>query len=127
MSVNEKLVREVMTAIRQNPESWDQDTYVRDTECGTAYCFAGWALRLSGYPVRRGHETRHGSSPYFCENDGSESILPHPHVEAAALLGLTRSQSDGIFYFFQHESTSTDADVQEMADHVSRVTGLHDL
>lgn len=35
-------------ARRKKGERWDQEVYRSTDECGTAMCFAGWALTLSG-------------------------------------------------------------------------------
>lgn len=37
-----------MSHIEQNPRLWRQTAWSTETECGTAYCFAGWALQLEG-------------------------------------------------------------------------------
>lgn len=49
--VNRKLVADVLAAIRTHEsDGWDQQVFV--SECGTRFCFAGWALRLGGYGVK---------------------------------------------------------------------------
>lgn len=58
---NESLAREVMQTIIDNPDRWNQDVWVEEyNACHTAYCFAGWALILSGVsleknPHKEGH------------------------------------------------------------------------
>lgn len=47
-AVNQPLLRETMDTILAKPEAHNQEFYARRTECGTAYCFAGTALVLSG-------------------------------------------------------------------------------
>lgn len=37
--------------IEANLGSWDQRHWVTQTACGTAYCFAGWALVLEGIRI----------------------------------------------------------------------------
>lgn len=41
-------LRRVLAHIEQHPELWRQETWVSETACGTAYCFAGWTLALEG-------------------------------------------------------------------------------
>lgn len=41
---NAELAYRVLDHIDAHPESWNQGTW----DCGTAACFAGWAVRLSG-------------------------------------------------------------------------------
>lgn len=47
--MNIELLRRIKQQILQNPELYDQDSWVnvhRKTECGTACCIAGWACQL---------------------------------------------------------------------------------
>lgn len=46
---NVDLLQRTLTHIRQHPETWDQGMWVN--ECGTAFCFAGHAVNLSGLPI----------------------------------------------------------------------------
>lgn len=46
---NVNLLNRTLTHIRQHPDSWDQGRWVND--CGTAFCFAGHAVNLSGLPI----------------------------------------------------------------------------
>lgn len=41
---NAELAYAVLDQIDAHPEAWNQATW----QCGTAACFAGWAVRLSG-------------------------------------------------------------------------------
>ncbi len=43
---NAELAYKVLDHIDANPQSWNQAVWV--TECGTAACFAGWTVLLSG-------------------------------------------------------------------------------
>ena len=59
---------------------WEQRFFVCEKGCGTAYCFAGWALKLSGTP------------PYETYGDS--------HLNfglAARWLGLTSFESVSLF------------------------------
>lgn len=46
--VDVELLERVMRHIEAHPEQHDQDVYIRQDSCGTAACFAGWTLLLSG-------------------------------------------------------------------------------
>lgn len=49
---NPGLMYQTLAHIEANPERWGQKHWVCETEeCGTAYCFAGWALTLIGVPI----------------------------------------------------------------------------
>lgn len=45
---NAALAYRVLDQIDAQPETWVQATWIKKTECGTAGCFAGWAVLLSG-------------------------------------------------------------------------------
>lgn len=87
----------VMTQIRDNPETWDQGEWAQETECGTSYCFAGWAVEMFSEEeihwreVERvgGRQTKHA----FAVKSGS-SI----RQEASDLLGLTDGESFALFW-----------------------------
>jgi len=44
-------LRRVLAHIESTPQLWNQSTWVSETSCGTAYCFAGWAVALEGIPI----------------------------------------------------------------------------
>jgi len=140
MSVNEELVRRVMAKIREVGEAgWDQRSFV--SECGTTSCFAGWALRLSGYGI-----VPDGNGDWFMFQapEGVEPRFPVPghgvfaDPEAQALLGLTDDQATAIFYFTPADDPCGYADcgycvtccgsgVDEFAKHVGHVLEMEGL
>lgn len=61
----EHLIRAALKGIKKNPDSWDQDNWVRTPEdrkhageppsaCGTSYCLGGWMMLYDGWR----HEAR---------------------------------------------------------------------
>lgn len=44
---NIELLDRIIAQIEAHPELWDQGTWARPTECGTAYCVAGWVAELT--------------------------------------------------------------------------------
>jgi hypothetical protein len=47
--LNAVLAYQVLDHIEAHPEQWDQTNWARQVpECGTAGCFAGWTVMLSG-------------------------------------------------------------------------------
>lgn len=44
-SINAEELHAILAEIKANPENWNQKHYAIDTECGTAYCIAGHAVR----------------------------------------------------------------------------------
>lgn len=43
---NGDLADKVLAQIIADPETWNQREWATETECGTAYCFAGWTVKL---------------------------------------------------------------------------------
>jgi hypothetical protein len=52
---NAELAYRVLDHIDAHPRQWDQTTWIRDGECGTTACFAGWTVLLSGHRVEYCH------------------------------------------------------------------------
>lgn len=44
----EQLAKAVVNQILAHPETWNQRSWCNKNECGTQYCFAGWAVVLAG-------------------------------------------------------------------------------
>lgn len=96
--INEELLTQTLEQIDNHPEDWNQKVWGTTVDlpegntCGTAYCFAGWAVKLAGY------------EPVF--NCGTSRFAYDAHVadevrEIAAiardLLGLTWEQANQLF------------------------------
>lgn len=45
---NAELAYRVLDHIDAHPEQWFQNDWAHKNECGTSYCFAGWAVLLAG-------------------------------------------------------------------------------
>jgi len=45
---NVPLLRKVREHIEAHPEEWRQNDWRTVRDCGTAYCFAGWACQIDG-------------------------------------------------------------------------------
>lgn len=83
MTRNTELFDKIADAIEAKPESYQQDLVFN--ECGTAFCVAGHALRLTGEEPQ----------PY----QGSAVLYLHIGwwTRAAKSLGLTEEESDLLF------------------------------
>ena len=46
---NAELSQRAIAHIEANPLTFDQNSWGKETECGTAHCWYGWCLALSGY------------------------------------------------------------------------------
>lgn len=73
---NAELAYAVLDQIDAHPETWNQATW----DCGTAACFAGWAVRLAGGKVEKGGLL----DPFVVE--GPEDIVGLEVPEAAELV-----------------------------------------
>lgn len=88
MTVNKDLLRRTMTYIEEHPKEWDQDTWAAKTVCGTAFCFAGHAVRLAGHKI-----------VFLPGDDTATHIADGRMIEDAAIeeLGLRKYQADELF------------------------------
>jgi hypothetical protein len=70
---NAELAYKVLDHIDAHPEQWDQKAWLKGTDCGTAACFAGWAVVLAGHDVTFDTEPEADGSHYYATIDGSGS------------------------------------------------------
>lgn len=99
---NVGLIRRVMIQIKVHPEMWDQGQY---GSCGTAHCFAGWALVLN-----RGEEWM----------NSQERLSLGAFDVAEDDLGLTFEQAWALF----ESSATKNCSFDEYAALVTEVTGV---
>lgn len=45
--MNVELANLVLKEIKAHPDEWEQNSWAYRNECGTAYCFAGWAVKIA--------------------------------------------------------------------------------
>jgi hypothetical protein len=90
---NVDLLERTLAHIEANPDTWDQSMWSKQTECGTAYCFAGHAVALT-YPDAQLHfysdtVTIYPGTPLAEDVQISET--------ASELLGLDGYESEVLF------------------------------
>lgn len=93
-----ELAERVLEQIETHPEQWRQGLWALRTDCGTAYCFAGWAVKL-GLPQA---EFLFGTATYtdaqavyvHVPGEGAGSIQAY----AAEALGLGPDAADALFW-----------------------------
>lgn len=79
---NTDLAYRVLDHIDAHPETWHQLSWM--TECGTKFCFAGWAINLSGGTLH----------PHLTVASGPEEIIGLDVEEAAnRLLGIDNNDT----------------------------------
>lgn len=86
MRKNHELAAATLAHIQANMADWSQFSY--------RTCFAGHALRLSGYTLT---EVNPGITVFY---DPSGRIVENGLVEAAAELGFTAEEGRDVFLFF---------------------------
>lgn len=90
------LIRRVLNQIDAHPETWDQQWFGIKTECGTAFCFAGHAVVLSGRAEPKWTDYNDGEDVlpvWFTAGDNDERV----DVLAANVLGLTDEEQLALF------------------------------
>ena len=86
MERNVELLEKTMQFIKDHPEKHNQAEW-----CGTAQCFAGWAVELAGYAHGEGFEDMG-----LFDSPWSEKVLTTREA-ATDLLGLTEAEADTLF------------------------------
>jgi hypothetical protein len=89
MERNVELIERTMQHIQDEPESWDQQSWIGENLCGTTACFAGRALMLSGSTAFEVTRMTH-------EYDEDRDMLM-VRSEAARRLGLSRDEALTLF------------------------------
>lgn len=97
---NVPLMLKVLEHITAHPDEHDQHTWAtRAPHCGTTYCFAGWAVVLTGHDVKW---TPHGWCCEFpgCKRESAALTTDRRtiHDVAREELGLTVRQADDMFW-----------------------------
>ena len=82
---NTELAERVIGQIEAHPEEWDQRYWRVRRDCGTTFCFAGWAIQLTANDLGLSY------GDVLAANGGSDMFT------AQALLGLTSEQSTELF------------------------------
>lgn len=85
---NDQLFIDTLAQIEREPSSWYQAEWaVRSNECGTAFCFAGWAVQLAGHEV------------LWDSGVVASMTTNHVWIERVALdeLGITKDQGIQLF------------------------------
>ncbi len=90
---NVDLLERTLGHIETNPDTWDQATWVRPADCGTALCFAGHAIAIAHPDAQflsfTGIVVLHPGTPL-------EEDVDIPDT-AAELLGLDWRESEVLF------------------------------
>lgn len=85
MRKNHELANQTLAHIAANMDDWSQSDY--------RHCFAGHALRLSGYELR---EVNPGVSVFY---DPSGQLVENGLQEAAAELGFSTTDTQYVFLY----------------------------
>jgi hypothetical protein len=103
---NAELAYRVLDHITAHPKEWNQTIYLRKDHCGTAACFAGWTVLLSGdrpnwsegWPAHGGEVTdvvTAAQSPdSVCVSDRATELLDITSWDAFGLFDANNSMDD---------------------------------
>jgi len=100
---NKVLLQQTLTYIKRYPDTWYQGDWSLQTDCGTAHCFAGWAVKLGGVTLDEDDEVLRASLPSpdelqkHIDDDPASPGYVHVSVAARHLLGLTPEQAEELF------------------------------
>lgn len=89
---NAELAYKVLDHIDAHPEQWKQDTWV--TDCGTSFCFAGWALELTGHTLR---DYEVDGRQLMQLDDDPQVVSGTVRLAASRELGLSNWVAEGLF------------------------------
>lgn len=110
---NTELLQRTLAHIEAHPDQWDQTMWATKTECGTAYCFAGWTVAIA----------RPDAVPVFeddcfstCEVsvDGARVYIDELAIK---LLGLSAGDADELFH-----ASNTIEELREMVADLTAAT-----
>lgn len=92
---NVPLFRKIFEHIDAHPEEWNQDMWATKTECGTAYCFAGFAMAFSGED-----EADFGPDPFVKVGDVSHHTKSDKSIERVGreALGINEKDAETLFW-----------------------------
>lgn len=116
---NEDLLQLTLDHITANPREWDQTQYAAQTECGTAGCFALWAIRLARPDAEPVWTSSHGfrrTATWVELGGGDMHCIPEL---AADLLGIDSRSADALF----DECNS----LADLTEYVSMLVGGEDI
>lgn len=92
-------MKKIRDWITEHPESYNQDLWGSQTECGTKHCIAGWACVLSGVQLSWYYAYDDDVSYTFMTKDGA-----HISTVARDLLGLSSDQAEKLFCTGEEDS-----------------------
>lgn len=87
---NSELAHKVLDQIALHPELHNQAVWAKKTSCGTAHCFAGWAVQIARVEPLIVDEI------FFRFQNKSGNFISIGQ-EAERLLGITSSEADVLF------------------------------
>lgn len=98
-TVNFELMWKVFHHIEDHPELWEQENWRTTVTCGTAYCFAGWTVTLTGATWLSGISLLADGSDPDAERVTLKTgaVVVNVSNRAARLLGLDADEATGLF------------------------------
>ncbi len=94
---NPDLFREVGARIAAEPKLYNQKRYSRSTDCGTAYCIAGWVGQVLIEQSPQVYSRAKGDHDSIVIKTGRNRSIKHVGVIAAEELGLNEEEASILF------------------------------
>lgn len=103
------MLRRVMTHIKDHPETWHQGSWRSKTECGTRFCFAGWAVEFAEDACFFAYEDGYVSNYMIMYKDD----VIEAEIAARKILGISYRDAENLF--------NAGADIDELEDIVDQI------
>lgn len=94
-----ELLRAVREQIIEHPEEHNQRHWGAETDCGTTYCVAGWALALNDHPMEWTPRGGEGTIIAYAAEGGTDVA-----TIARRLLSLSFEEAYGMFFAGEAEA-----------------------
>jgi hypothetical protein len=95
---NADLLQRTLAQIEAHPDAWNQHNWALRTDCGTSYCFAGWAVTLTHPTARPVFIVGHPVANAIVLNPDTENAEEWQIADLAAhLLQLRTDEADELF------------------------------
>lgn len=107
---NTDLAERVLAQIKDHPETWNQDDYAIQTDCGTAYCVAGWASVMTGATCDMWSDFTRDGNWVDPEQDGARALGLDPYGSRASALFDAYNDLDAIEAHVKHYANNPDDD-----------------
>lgn len=122
-NLNEAAVRAMVEGIINDPDSWEQNYWGFEGNCGTTYCAAGFTVLQDGWKINFTGSRRYRAFTCSKVIDGHK-VSNTIRETAQSLLGLNECATNLIFSYTVNLDTGKHPTVEEFVQRIADVTGL---